>query len=77
MIINYGYSTPKYLPQSSTVARTALLFPNHDFGSESIIDVCVTNVDCNTQRDKDTEKVLATHHERAKKKTYLESCLEQ
>ena len=45
-------------------------------GSDSIIDVRVTNVDCRTQRDKDPEKVLATH-ERAKKKKYLASCLEQ
>ena len=45
-------------------------------GSESIIDVRVTNVDCRTQRDKDPEKVLASH-ERAKKKKYLASCLEQ
>lgn len=43
-------------------------------GSDSIIDVRVTNVDCRTQQDKDPEKVLATH-EREKKKKYLASCL--
>ena len=77
-------STPGEASVQRDISKTQLADERGDLlirglwstGSDSIIDVRVTNVDCRTQRDKDPEKVLATH-ERAKKKKYLASCLEQ
>ena len=44
--------------------------------TDCIIDVRMTDLDCNSNRSKDPEKVLAAH-EREKKRKYLEPCLEQ
>jgi hypothetical protein len=45
-------------------------------GTDCIIDVQVTDLDCKSNRSKDPHRVLA-QHERAKKKKYLEACTEQ
>ncbi len=45
-------------------------------GTDCIIDVRVTDLDCKSNRSKDPHKVLA-QHEQAKKKKYLEACTEQ
>jgi hypothetical protein len=45
-------------------------------GTDCIIDVQVTDLDCKSNRSKDPHKILA-QHERAKKKKYLEACSEQ
>lgn len=45
-------------------------------GSDCIIDVRVTDLDCKSQRNKDPEKVLQ-NHEQQKKSKYLQACLKQ
>ena len=45
-------------------------------GTDCIIDVQVTDLDCKSNRSKDPHKILA-QHERAKKMKYLEACSEQ
>jgi hypothetical protein len=45
-------------------------------GTDCILDVRVTDLDCKSNLSKDPHKVLA-QHERAKKKKYLEACTEQ
>jgi hypothetical protein len=46
-------------------------------GTDCIIDVRVTDLDCKSNLSKDPHKVLAQHERAKKKKKYLEACTEQ